>query len=326
MVKTDRRGLILTKPNQNECGYFKHQSYQADTKYVPCGYFNTNQIQPRNIVIVLNACYITMTISVKKLTVSSPLCPLSVVESESTRSFHYSRGAALRRRETFAEAAVLSSARPGAMQRSGSFHQGSGLDAARHWCGSVDELSVLAPRGSSRTGERAERAERAGRTATPVRPAGPYRSRSRDELAPERSGAGGEGSERFQRAAELRMRRWLEERRSSERTPPEPQRAPPARPQRRRREPEQTSTSGWGSGSGSGSGSSDSQEERRGDGGFEYRLPEPRGFVSRGHRNAGRYSARHMAIPSPDYSSGTLSSATRMNMSSSVMDLPSALY
>ena len=96
----------------------------------------------------------TMTISVIKLTVSSPLCSLSVVESESTRSFHYSRGAALRRRETFAEAAVLSSARSGAMQRSGSFHQGSGLEAARHWCGSVDELSVLAPRGSSRTGER----------------------------------------------------------------------------------------------------------------------------------------------------------------------------
>ncbi|KAF0296128.1 Formin-like protein 1 [Amphibalanus amphitrite] len=265
--------------------------------------------------------------------------PSSVVESESTRSFHYSRGAALRRRETFAEPAALGAGRLGVVQRSGSFHHGGGLSEARHWCGSVDQLSALVPRAAARIeererGERAdrgERAERVDRRASAGWSAAPRRARSRDELAPARSGKSGEEHERLQRAADLRMRRWLEERRAAEMAPPEPQRAPPVRPVRRRREPDPASSSGWGSGSGSGSGSasSDSQEpeERRGAGGGpEYRLPEPRGFVSRGHRNAGRYSSRHLQIPSPDYSSGTLSSATKMNMSSSVMDLPSALY
>ena len=266
-----------------------------------------------------------MTISAQIISTDPPppCLPHSVVESESTRSFRFSRGAALRRRETFAEPALLNSGRLSAMQRSGSFHQGSILSAARQWCGSVDELSNFSPRGLERAGGREERGERKQ---------APRRSRSRDELAQlESLGSGVEDSGRFHRAAQLRMRRWLDERRSAEMAPPEPQRAPPARPQRRRREPEpeQTSTSGWGSGSsGSGSGFSDSPDpEEPGRGGRgEYRLPEPRGFVSRGHRNAGRYSARHSEIPSPDYSSGTLSSATRINMSSSVLNLPSALY
>lgn len=200
------------------------------------------------------------------------------------------------------------------MRRAGSF-QLSDSGAAPRRRASVDLLSA-AP-AERRGGRREEPAP--GRVAEKPGRGGkqPPRSRSRDALDDQRDRLepgqqqqrwrGTEaGPDRYQQAAERRMEAWLAERVAAR------GRAEPARGARAA-EPVAPRERAEGQAEGA-------------RGRFEYPLPQPRGFLARGHRNAGMYSESEVRIPSPDYSQTTMSTVVKLNISNRIMDLPSALY